>query len=196
MTKNLTEFLKLIQVVDPENESLPDMEPAEFAEKLKAAIKWLNLDLKDNKSILENKFRLAPAFVVKMFQKLRELILEHNLTKISKKICNIFDFYFKLQMEAYFSSPEPARLLIEEYLNVCIVLNHYSKCLGMLQEIKDTNPLCKSAINELSNGGPWYKDTYLLKWIFYHDEMAWKSHPHSKYNVPNIVFDQLANVSA
>ena len=76
-------------MVDPEDEALPDMEAKDFEDKLKAAIKWLNLDLKDNKSIIETKFRLAPAFVVKIFRKLRELILEHNLTKISKKICNI-----------------------------------------------------------------------------------------------------------
>ncbi len=110
-------------MVDPEKEAIPDMEPAEFREKLGKAIKWLNQDLKDNKTSLETEFRSAPTFVLKMLQNVRKLILEHNLTWVGKKICNIFDFYFKLQLEAHFDSREKARELIEEYLNVCIVLN-------------------------------------------------------------------------
>jgi len=59
----------------------------------------------------------------------------------------------------------------------------------MLQVIKDTNPLCKSAISEIADDGPWYNDTYLLKWKCFNEDMAWKSQPHQRNYVPNIVFD-------
>ena len=97
MTKNLTEFLTLIQVVESDSVSILEMEPAEFGEKLRRTIKFVNIDLKDNRNLLETKF-CSGKWVLKMFQNVRRLVLEHNLTRVGKKICNILDFYFKLQL--------------------------------------------------------------------------------------------------
>jgi len=78
------------------------MESSQFADGLRAAIKWLNKDIKENKTTLETKFKTAPpAFTVRMFQKFREIVLENNLIRLGKKIGNILEFYFKLQIETY-----------------------------------------------------------------------------------------------